>query len=773
MKPLTDWPQAGLKYFSSSIRNKIIIPYALLTLVLAVLGVFIVTRLVAGSFEDRLKNQLLEAGGVVSDEVVNRERARLEVQRAVANTEGVAEALIGRDFEELDQLISPLIANYKNTDSVVLLDTQGKEVLRLQRETPAVNAPAQTYQGSGADFFNWPTVQRVLSGANRGAKEVQVAQDPNSEELIIYTIGPVETPAGIVGAALVGTYLKKEIEAIQKLALADVTLFDENGQVIYSTLVPGQAEAQAIFKIFTPERYQQVLAENDVTLLDEVQGPDEAPNNEVEARGQTYRLAYAPFVLRDRIFGVYAVALPTNFITNTNDQSRNVLALIFSVGVVMVIGIGYLVSQRIIRPIVRLVQTSQAIAKGDLDQRTGLRQEDEIGILANTFDTMTTELQRLLKLQREEASKLNAILSSIADGVIVQDLEGNTVIMNPAAENILQTMEDDFVYTQLRAGAATAQARPEAAGLSLLNHLTGLEFHEMRRFELGQRTLSALSAPVLTSDKEQIGSVVVLRDISREVESEKLKDDFITSVSHELRTPLTAIKGYNELLRMTASDRLNQRQLDFIQTIDQNVDDLLQLIQEMLDLSQISAGTLGIDHEPLNFSELIETETEKWTDKMVEKELTLTLHLPKQSIWVEGDWNRLTRVVHNLIRNAHDYTLPGGRVEVWVKQENGRLQTDIKDTGVGIASKDQRFLFTRFFRAIHDESTYDVSGAGLGLYISKAIIEAHHGQIWMQSAPRRGSTFSFSLPTLATPPAESDTQAVQSSLKPISNLNRL
>jgi signal transduction histidine kinase len=158
---------------------------------------------------------------------------------------------------------------------------------------------------------------------------------------------------------------------------------------------------------------------------------------------------------------------------------------------------------------------------------------------------------------------------------------------------------------------------------------------------------------------------------------------------------------------------------------------------------------------------------------MVEKELTLTLHLPKQSIWVEGDWNRLTRVVHNLIRNAHDYTLPGGRVEVWVKQENGRLQTDIKDTGVGIASKDQRFLFTRFFRAIHDESTYDVSGAGLGLYISKAIIEAHHGQIWMQSAPRRGSTFSFSLPTLATPPAESDTQAVQSSLKPISNLNRL
>ena len=137
MKTSPDWLHTGLKYFSSSIRNKIIIPYALLTLVLAVLGVFIVTRLVAGSIEARLKNQLLDAGRVVSNEVVNRERNRLEVQRAVANTEGVAEALVNRNFAELDQLISPLIANYKSVDSIVLLDTQGKEVLRLQRESIA------------------------------------------------------------------------------------------------------------------------------------------------------------------------------------------------------------------------------------------------------------------------------------------------------------------------------------------------------------------------------------------------------------------------------------------------------------------------------------------------------------------------------------------------------------------------------------------------------------------------------------------------------------
>jgi signal transduction histidine kinase len=359
-----------------------------------------------------------------------------------------------------------------------------------------------------------------------------------------------------------------------------------------------------------------------------------------------------------------------------------------------------------------------------------------------------------LKIQREEASKLNAILSSIADGVIVQDLEGQTVIMNPAAENILETVGSDFRY-------APVENPSEPGSPSLLGNLTGLEFHETRRFEVGQRVLSALSAPVLTADKEQLGSVVVLRDITREVESDRLKDDFITSVSHELRTPLTAIKGYNDLLRMTAANKLDQRQMSFIEIVDENVNDLLQLIQEMLDLSQITAGTLGIDQEAVNLSELIATESQKWVEKMAERELKFTVYLPEEPIWVEGDRNRLGRVVNSLIKNAHDYTLPGGTVEVWLKQENGRGQADIKDTGVGIAAEQQRFLFTRFFRAIHAESTFEVSGAGLGLYISKAIIEAHQGQIWMESKINEGSTFSFALPIIEPAVDERETESIE------------
>ena len=745
MKAPTDSIHSAIKYYSSSIRNKIIIPYALLTLVLAVLGVFVVTRLVAGSFEARLKNQLLEAGRVVSDEVVNRERIRLEVERAVANTIGVPEALIERNFPELETLISPIIANTKAIDSVVLVDTQGKEVLRLQRESLASSAPVVTYQGSGADFFDWLAVSRVLSDPEGGTKEVQLARDPNSGELILYTVGPVQTSDGVVGAVLVGTYLQKELGTLRSLALADITLFDEDATVVATTFLLDQGEAETVFSIFTPERYDEVIQRQDVTLLDDVEGVQQ----DIDNRGQTYRLAYAPFLLRNRIYGVYSVALPTNFITDTNNQSRNLLAFVFAVGVVTVFGIGYVVSRLIIKPILRLVQTSQAITAGDLSSRSGIDSSDEIGVLANTFDHMTTELQRVLKIQQEEASKLNAILNSIADGVIVQDLAGETLITNPAAEAILEKMGEGFMPAQLQERPAEGNQSQVGDSSLWLTALTGLEFHETKRFEMGHQVLSALSAPVVTPDGQQLGSVVVLRDITREVESERLKDDFITSVSHELRTPLTAIKGYNELLRMTGVGRLDDQQLQFIDTINENVADLLNLIQEMLDISQIDAGALGIDQEPVNLTELIEAEAQKWRQKMMEKELAFDTNLSTEPVWVEGDWNRLTRVLHNLVSNAYAYTLPGGKVEISLRQENGFAQVDVVDTGVGISEENQRFLFTRFFRAIHEESTYDISGAGLGLYISKAIIEAHNGgKIWVETGLNQGSTFSFTLPVI-------------------------
>ncbi len=735
MKTSAHWLLVPVKYFKSSISSKIILPYAVLTLILTAFGVYVVTQLVVVSLEERLKNQLLNAGRVVSDEVVNRENLRLEVERLAANTELVPQSIIARDLLELNALVSPYIANSKAIDSIIVVDTQGKELLRLQRESPASGAVVQTTLGSQVSYSNWSAVSNVLSNPDGVIKDIQLGQDSESGELIIYTVGPVRTPDGIVGAVLVGTYLIKEMSALHSLALADLTLFDDRSNVVASTLVLGQEEsAKEVFDVFTPERYLQVINNEDVTLLDEIT---------IETQNETYRLAYIPFNLRGRLEGVYAVALPTNFITEKDSASRNQLSLIFSLGVGAVFGIGYLISYRIVQPILQLVRTSQAIARGDLTRRTGLERDDEIGILAKTFDGMTAKLQKKTNELEEEASKLSAILSSIANGVLVQDLAGNTIRMNPAAEKILRVLQNDPQFPQGQKGSQVTGNDLN----SILEPLKNLRFHESKRFEVGRRILSALSAPVVASDGEQLGSVIVLRDITREVESEKLKDDFITSISHELKTPLTAIKGYLELIKMSGGDSLSKRELEWLTSSDKEITDLDNLIQKMLDLSQINAGELGTDRQVINLSELVETETIHWVEKMKQKGLFFKVQLSDEPIWIEGDWDKLTRVTHILIENAHNYTLSGGKVEIRVYSKNGRAQVDVKDTGVGIDEKDQRFIFTRFFRAIHEENTFEVSGAGLGLYMSKAFVEAHPGgKMWMNSGTHQGSTFRFTLP---------------------------
>lgn len=746
------WLRAVVHYFTSSISKKIIIPYAVLTVILAAMGIFIVTRLVANSFEDRLKNQLLEAGRVVSDEVVNRERIRLEIERVVVNTIGVPEAIVERDDKALESLIFPIIANSKGIDSIVIVDTQSHEMIRFQRDQDGYVA---TTADKSLDYGHWPIIRQILDNPD-GQKEAQLALDPATGKLIVYTIGPVVNADGVIGATLVGTYLDKEIQILQGLALAQLVLFDDTGHVIASTFGLSEAENQEVFRVFTPERYQQVIDTSEsVTLLDEVEVSDGQPldSTNVTIRDRNYRLAYAPYILRGRTYGVFAVALATNFITETTGRSRYVLIAIFTVAGLLVFGVGYAISRFISQPILQLARTARSIAAGNLEQQTGVKGDDEVGVLAGTFDAMTAELRHLLKIQEEEASKLNAILDSIADGVIVQDLNSEIMITNPAAEKISKKMTDTGRVI-FKAGNKTIKQLDNITHISLLvKSLIDLKFQNIDRIEIGHQVLSPSFAQVLTPEYKQLGHVVVLRDITREVESEKLKDEFITSISHELKTPLTAIKGYNSLLKMMLDmkppeDQFGERQLSIVNTMDKELTDLDNLIQAMLDLSQIDAGELGVDREPLDLLTLINEEIQKWSFKLEERDLKLKTHLPDEPVWVAGDHNRLTRVLHNLIKNAHDYTLPGGDVEVLVTRKNGQAQVHIKDTGVGIASEDQRFLYTRFFRAIHDESTYEVSGAGLGLYTSKAIVEAHNGKMWMQSEVNRGSTFSFALPVI-------------------------
>jgi PAS domain S-box-containing protein len=739
--------RSTLSRLTASIGTKIILPYLLLTLAVAGVGAYVVTNLVTSSMQERFNNQLLDAGRVVSESMVRYEKDRLEVLRAVAGTQGVSESLAAGNRGALAGLVPQIVAN-SNTDAVELLDANGMEVYGWQRPPGQTGGVAE--ERSGADYSQLEDVRLVLDGYvdQSGEKRALLGKTPYG--LMIFTLGPVYRGGEQVGAVMIGTYVHGMVVDLAESAVAKVTLYDRDGTVIDTTLGGGQEGVAGTLQE-SPEQYDTVIA-----LLQELpnryqmvvaRAEDQVPLRQVDILGQEYVLAYGDWRLRGQSFGLFSVALPSNFIVSTAATSRNLLSLIFSAATVAVITIGFTIAQRIIRPLHRLVETSTAVAAGDLGQRTGIQSKDEIGSLASSFDVMTERLAERNRQLVEQASKLEAILNSIADGVIVLDLDGQIITSNPAAQQVLADMSSDFSSGPLR------ELPPDLFGdgdeMPEIDDLPApVVLQQPQRYRVGSRVLSALAAPVMAPDGEELGTVVVLRDITREDEAERLKDEFITNISHELRTPLTAIKGYSDLLVMTSSGSLDERRMEFIRTIGDNTTQLLRHINELIDISQIQAGDLGLERERLCFSDLVGEIAEGWRERMEAKGLMLRVRLSGGDSWIYGDRDRLIWAIDNLLSNAYNYTLSGGRVEVRAFQENDEARLDVSDTGVGVATADLPYLFTRFFRA-HNELTFGVRGVGLGLFITRSIVEAHHGWVGAKSELGVGSTFSIALPLMA------------------------
>jgi signal transduction histidine kinase len=334
---------------------------------------------------------------------------------------------------------------------------------------------------------------------------------------------------------------------------------------------------------------------------------------------------------------------------------------------------------------------------------------------------------------------MKAILSSIRDGVMLEDTSGEFVPLNAAANAVLEEMANSFMASPLREVAADQSDQAnEPVPRSIMS----------RRFQVGQKVLSVNSAAVRTDDGQHLGNVIVMRDVTAEVEAEHLKDAFVAHVSHELRTPLTAIKGYSDLL-LVGPTPLDEQRRSFLQTIRHHTDDLIGMINGLLDFSEMeSRGQLGLQRRPMSLAKLVQETASEWQSQMAYKGLKLEIKLPSdEECQINADAKRLRWAIVNLVRNAWQYTPSGGRVTLQLAARDGEVVLDVIDTGAGISPQDQQRLFTRFFRA-GNVSADQVRGLGLGLYVTRAIVEAHGGRIDLVSAPGAGSTFSVVLPAL-------------------------
>jgi len=366
-------------------------------------------------------------------------------------------------------------------------------------------------------------------------------------------------------------------------------------------------------------------------------------------------------------------------------------------------------------------------------------------------------LGQALRSQQEETSKSEAILQSIADGVVVNDAHGVILLVNTTAEHILGRSAKAVLGQDVRTvfEVFSPGGREEAlAGIeSLMASAASPDFQSgtvQTMLETADRVVSAHLAPVVAQGDEFLGIVTVFRDITKEAEADRAKRKFIAGISHELRTPMTSIKGYTDLIFKGLAGDINEEQRKFLSTIKSNADRLTALIDDLIDLAQLEEGPGRLDLKPLQLEEIIREAINLWRQPIEEKGLTLEVDVAEGLPEVRGDRERIARVLTNLLSNAFQYTLPGGRIALSVSLGEGVLQVDVTDTGIGIAPEDQDRVFDRFYRADHPVVQRESDGAGLGLALAKMFVEMHGGRLWVDSELGQGSTFSFTLPTLAS-----------------------
>jgi len=391
-------------------------------------------------------------------------------------------------------------------------------------------------------------------------------------------------------------------------------------------------------------------------------------------------------------------------------------------------------------------------------------------MLYTIINEIAAERGELWSQQREENSKNQAILQSLGEGVIVVDEDQKIALYNAAAEQILG-IPARFVVKQPLARIAeyceddrmAERARRIHEGLRQgLQALTDAQKNHNRVLELPEPTQSIVLnfAPWVGPRNAMYGSVVVLHDITREVEADRMKREFISNVSHELRTPLTSIKGYVDLLILGASGPLNEGQLSFLTVVKNNANRLMSLINDILEIGRIDDNKIKLSFEKIVIGDIFQDVLQTLRAEIERKRLAVSAEIGDRTPLVMADGARLTQVVMNLVSNAVKYTYPEGAVKLRAGlNPAGLLQVDVIDNGVGISPEQQQHLFRRFYRAdnpLRDEA----GGTGLGLSIAKSYVEMHGGQMWVESEPGKGSTFSFIIP-LTQPVSESQSEATK------------
>ena len=412
------------------------------------------------------------------------------------------------------------------------------------------------------------------------------------------------------------------------------------------------------------------------------------------------------------------------------------LLLVFLASLVFTFVISFAVS----KPLVEMAGIAKAMAKGDFSRKPSVYSKDEIGDLAMALTNMSDEIKGKIERIKQEGVKLDAVLLSMFEGIMVVDEKGSILLMNPSLRKLFFVDSDPETKSPIE-----AVRNPQVQDVvdKILKDQQRLISEEIIISQPEEKTLKINGVPIIRNDILE-GAVLVFHDITELRRLERVRRDFVANVSHELRTPISSIKGYAEtLLDGAIDDKDNVK--EFISIIYQDSNRLANLIDDLLDLSKIESGKMKMSFEPLDIKPIVDRSLGVLEKTIKTKKLSVSVDMSGKMPKVLADEKRLSQVFLNLLDNAVKYTPDGGSIKVSISLSDKLVQVDIADTGIGIPEKDLSRIFERFYR-VDKARSRELGGTGLGLSIVKHIVLAHSGQVWVKSEQGLGSTFSFTIP---------------------------
>jgi PAS domain S-box-containing protein len=371
--------------------------------------------------------------------------------------------------------------------------------------------------------------------------------------------------------------------------------------------------------------------------------------------------------------------------------------------------------------------------------------------MAKAKQRQTRTTKTILEASMQDTARLEALFASIGEGVIATDEAGNITRVNKRTLTLMNMTEKELLHKHFLNVIISVHDNGEP--------ISAFERPIVRAFQTG-KTISSRTlyqqkggtllpvyltvSPIIYRGRP-IGAIEVFRDLTDEIESDKLKSDFISIASHQLRTPLSAINMYSMMLRDGLAGDLSEEQLAYIHTILTSVERMNVLIDTLLNITRIESGGIKPKPSSVRLDDLAREMLTEFMPAAQAKELSLVTEVPIEMPAIRTDGMLVKEVCANLLSNAIKYTPEGGAVAVKLTETSKEIHWTVTDTGYGIPENEQKNIFLKFFRAgniVHK----DVSGTGLGLYLIKNIAESLGGDLWFESTENVGSTFHFSLP---------------------------